>query len=321
MSEIQKRDLDQYQQMAIASCQAWGLDQNIELIRNGENVTYKVTSKGQSYCLRITDEKHRSVGQLVSELDWISYLSNNGVSVAKPIKSLEGELLAPLQSQKQNYFSSVFEWADGDLFKPEANLNVEFISSYGRLVGKIHKLTKAYKADHLPERRKLWEESRHNVHAEKLVGSHNEDMVKYWVEAKAWYDGLEKNKESYWLAHIDLHTGNFHVNNNRNLKVFDFDDSAYCFYVYDIVIPLMSLFSERNDDFPYEKIEEIFLKAYSTENNLSQGWIDRIPSFVRLRNIEMYAWVQFMYGDEKAERHAEYFDKIEESMAQDFKFI
>lgn len=322
MSEIFKRDLDEYKQMAERACEAWGFQGgDIELIRNGENVTYKVISDQKMHCLRITDESHRSSGQIKAELDWISYLSNNDVNVAEPLKSLKDDLFLMLKVKDKTYFASFFRWAEGDLFKPEANLNEDCLKSYGSLVGKIHRLTKSYRPDNLLEKRKVWEGSRHIQHAIELIDSQNSEMTPYWLEAKSWYDSLEKTYDSYGLAHIDMHTGNFHVENNTDLTVFDFDDSAYCFYTYDIVVPLMSLFSTQTDVFPYEKMEEIFLEAYLKENSLKQIWLDRISSFVRLRNIEMYSWVQFMYGKNKEDRHKEYFEKVENSMRQDFKFI
>ena len=146
-------------------------------------------------------------------------------------------------------------------------------------------------------------------------------MTKYWIDAKNWYDSLEKTHDSYGLAHIDLHTGNFHINNNQNLTVFDFDDSAYCFYTYDIIVALISLSSKQTDLFHDEKIKELYLKGYLTENSLNKIWIDRIPAFIRLRNIEMYAWIQFMYGENKKPGHIEYLKSIENSMSQDFQYL
>lgn len=321
VSVIQKRDLEQYKIMAQASCKAWGFKDNLELIRNGENVTFKIKTSAKNYGLRITDKQHRSALQIHAELDWMSFLSDGGVSVAKPIRASNGEFIFPINNCEKEYFSSVFEWADGKAFNSEDHLNEEFISSYGSLVGKMHKLTKTYDNSHLSQKRKCWAESKHSVQAESLIGAYNKKMVNHWVEAKSWYDSLPKTQASYGLAHIDLHFGNFHINNNKELTIFDFDDSAYCFYIYDIVVPLLSLKSVQTNQFTHKKIKELFLNSYLSENTLSKIWIDRIPCFLRLRNIEVYAWVLLMYGESKEPHHKDFLNKIESSMSKPMDFV
>ncbi len=322
MSEIEKRNLDHYFEIASKTCTLWGLGiLTPKLICNGENVTYKVSSEKGDFCIRITRKEHRGRGQLLAELDWIGFLANHQTSVSPALKSLDGDLLHEFKKEEGVYFASVFRWAYGELFKAEENLNRDFLESLGRLVGRTHRLTTSYDGSNLEEPRKKWADSRHIDQAEEIIKQSNSKLLKYWREVRDWRLSLEASKETYGLVHTDIHTGNFHVKENVEITLFDFDDCSYNFFAYDLCIPLMSLFSVQTQEFSYEKAEQIFLSSYLKEYDLPQIWIDRIPSFVRLRNIEMYSWVNFMYGGCKTSSHLEYLKKIENSLIEPFSFV
>jgi len=322
MSEISKRDLKEYKDTAIEACRDWQLDStNIELICNGENVTYKLSTGQKNYAIRVTDENHRKEEQIIAELDWITYLSQNQISVAKPLE-LEKQVYHKKTSKGlKTYYTSIFEWANGKIFEKEFHLNKNTIKKIGSYLGRMNALTKNYETSHLIKKRKLWEDSRHVIKATNLIAKANSKLTSSWLEAKKWYDSLEKNHESYGLCHIDLHTGNFHITNENLITAFDFDDASYCFFTYDIVIPLMRLHSNQTSTFSYEKIEEYFLEGYLEENSLDQIWIERIPSFIRLRDIEMYAWVEFMFGENKSERQISHQAKTTEKMLKKHSYI
>ena len=321
MSQIQKRNLDEYKVVANKALSFWGYSGEPVLIRNGENVIYKLLFNNELYCIRITSPDHRSFNQIGAELDWMSYLSQCNISLAEPLKSLNQQYLCELREGNNLYYVAIFKWANGALFKKEDNWNPAFIKSLGQLMGEIHQKTVKYNSSGLSEKRKIWEESRHIVKAEEILKNENANVLRAWLEAKAWYDSLQRTDDSYGLAHLDIHTGNFHIVDNTKITLFDFDDSAYCFFAYDICVSLMSFSDCGNDKFSYQEAERAFLKSYLKAYKLPQIWLDRIPCFRRLRRLEMYSWVNFMYGANKEDRHIDYLQSIEDEAVKTFKFI
>jgi Ser/Thr protein kinase RdoA (MazF antagonist) len=78
--------------------------------------------------------------------------------------------------------------------------------------------------------------------------------------------------------------------------VFDFDDSSYHWFVSDIAIPLYYSAwykfpegdSEIRSAFGHDFLTH-FLKGYSSEYQLDLNWIERIPTFLKLRDIVLYS--------------------------------
>ena len=64
----------------------WDLSSNLNFVRKVENWVFKDSEKG--VFIRITELNHRSLEQVQSELEWMSFLGNSGVSLAHPIRSL-----------------------------------------------------------------------------------------------------------------------------------------------------------------------------------------------------------------------------------------
>ena len=110
--------------------------------------------------------------------------------------------------------------------------------------------------------------------------------------------------DSYGLIHNDFDDGNFTVHyDNGDITVFDFDDSCYFWFMYDlacaweggtgraILLPL----TERQE-FMKRYMDEV-MTGYVRENTLHHEWLARLPLFLRL--IQMQELMHFgQYLDE-----------------------
>lgn len=61
-----------------------------------ENIVMEGERSGLPYILRITHSSHRTAGMILAELDWVHYLAAHGVSVCRPVASVNGLLAEPL---------------------------------------------------------------------------------------------------------------------------------------------------------------------------------------------------------------------------------
>lgn len=113
---------------------------------------------------------------------------------------------------------------------------------------------------------------------------------------------LPKDTDTYGLIHNDFNDGNFTVDyDNGDITVFDFDDSCYFWFMYDIACAWeggigRTMFRplEERRDFMDRYMEQV-MTGYNRENTLSAEWLDRLPLFLRLVQMqELMHFAQYM---------------------------
>lgn len=165
--------------------------------------------------------------------------------------------------------------------------NAELFESWGEVMGRMHRLTKDY---HLPNpawKRQEWYEEdalkleKYLTPSDTLVREKTEQLL-------ARLHRLPKDRDSYGLVHFDFHQGNFFVDGNGRMTVFDFDDSAYSWFACDIAITLFYVlwrnFSAGDErKAAAERFLEPFMRGYNRENRLDPCWADHMQDFLKLR--------------------------------------
>ncbi len=73
------------------------------------------------------------------------------------------------------------------------------------------------------------------------------------------------------------------------ITLFDFDDCTYSWFINDIAIVLFYLVMGAEDQAAITKdFMTHFLSGYLAENHLEAKWLIEIPSFLKLREIDLY---------------------------------
>lgn len=287
------------------------------------NRAYEYTKDQQQYIVRISFESQRTVGMIRGEVDWIRYLADHGVSVAKAIPSLNGEFVELVEAENTIVPVVVFEKAHGH--PPQANeWNPGLFYNMGQLVGRMHRLTKEYTPKNSSDRRPLWSEEM-DVFASTYLPANDEPIVEQYRLLRAYPEQLPLGKDVSGLIHDDVHRGNFFVQDG-NITLFDFDDSQYSWFVEDIAIALFYAISpsdRSSEEIAYaQTFYDAFMQGYRRENTLDPCWLQEIPYFLKQREINLYivltsvgfdpqsSWVpEFMQGRrEKILRHVPYIE-------------
>lgn len=264
-------------------------DNHIRLLDGFESFIYEFQRNKESFILRIGHNMRRSENLIRGEVDWINYLHQGGASVAKAIFTTEGELVVPLPDGRGGHFLvTAFEKADG---KPPGNEDwgETLYLQYGRLLGRMHALSKNYSPARLRWKRPEWDEPE-MLDIESWLPESESLVLENYLILKSHLDDLPKSRESYGLIHQDAHGGNFFVNEEGKITLFDFDDCTYSWYINDIAIVLFYLLVGKENPGPFtEEFMPQFLKGYYLENQLDVSWLKEIPSFLKLREIDLYA--------------------------------
>lgn len=289
-----------------------------------ESFIYEFRLGSREYILRISHSLRRNKNLIHGEVDWINYLANGGASVAKAIESKNGNLVELIDdSYSGQFLTTAFVKAKGQ--SPYAvGWNPQIFETYGKLLGKIHKLTKQYKLSNPDWKRPEWDDpimqdiERHLPPGEEVISKKYSELMEH-------FNSLPRDRESYGLIHYDAHGGNLFIDEAGNITLFDFDDCAYGWFAYDIAMVLFYIVIGRQDipGFTHEFMQ-CFLKGYSKENKLNPIWLSEIPNFLKHREIDLYALIhrsfdinnikdqwcaRYMYGRrEKIENDVPYID-------------
>jgi len=270
--------------------------EKIKLLDGFESYIYTFSREDGDFILRIGHSLRRTRELIQGEVDWINYLAAGGAGVAEAILSKNGILVEYIDDQQGEFFmATAFVKASGG---PPSNelYNQDLFQSWGRLLGRIHALSKSYQPADPRWKREEWD-SPGNMLVEAWLPPSDTMALAKFRELMGHLSTLPKDRESYGLIHQDAHAGNFFVDENYKITLFDFDDCVYSWFIYDIAMVLFYGLMGHEDDPAYiEHFCRHFLRGYRGENNLDPKWLAEIPHFLKLREIDLYAQILFSFG-------------------------
>jgi len=265
--------------------------ENLNELKAFENFVYEYKKNNEKYILRITHSYHRSSEEVIGEIQWINYLYVNGASVSKAVKSLYEDYVEIIEMKDGTKFIIVsFLKAKG---KPahEIDLTNNHIKNWGKLIGKLHRLTKDYLPENTVYKRREWYDEDFFKFDNEMTKRIDPRVVKKSEKIINMVKKLPADKASYGLIHTDAHTGNFFVD-GEELTLFDFDDSAYKHFISDIAVALFYYieFSAKKEDRREitKKFLGTFLEGYYSEYNLDRKWFKEFNIFLKLREVSLF---------------------------------
>ncbi len=263
-------------------------DDRIKLLDGFESFIYEFQREGQAYILRISHSLRRDEKLIRGEIDWINYLHRGGASVAKAIEAENGDLVVQVADANGGQFlATAFVKAQGE--PPSKDLwNPSFYQKYGRLIGRMHALTKSYRPGNPAWKRPEWDDTE-MLEVETWLPDSESLVLEKYLNLKSHLDSLPKSIQSYGLIHQDAHAGNLFVDDEGLITLFDFDDCSYSWFINDIAIVLFYIAMGVEDQAFFTKdFMTHFLRGYRVENQLDEAWLREIPSFLKLREIDLY---------------------------------
>jgi amicoumacin kinase len=277
----------------------WRITAEPRFMRAVENFLYAVDLDGTEWVLRLTCSNRRSIDELASELDWIQFLSANGLSVAYPLPSLRGNLVERLSGGCGDYYAAVFRKAPGHSLRQLTDFSDTVVGAWGAYIGRIHALTQRYSVPNGTKRRADWRGELTLQVALRSVDARGGPCSDIFLQLLEWQRGLEQPADGYGLVHADLHHGNFFVQGST-ITAFDFDDCCYHWFAYDLAVPWFYLRGEYRSSgvqFAEERLFEVFLEGYAKSHTLSSAWTKRIETFIAYRTALLYHWLKTRLAD------------------------
>lgn len=286
------------------------------------NLVYRCMRKDVPVILRVSYRPDRTYHQLLGEIDFIQFLAKNHARVSTPICSNKGNFVEEINVGEQPFYLVCFSKGVG-VRVPDNNYHYrddapieEYYRNWGQTLGLFHSLSKKYVSKSSDFVRPDW----FDLHAQELE-MNSEDFAKLPLVSKniknllVEINSLPKTPESYGLIHGDFNDGNFTVNySNGEMTVFDFDDCCYFWYAYELASAweggigrVMFRDVDERKNFMDEYMNHV-LAGYSMHNVLPDEWINRIPLFIKLIQVQEFLYfAQYLHSeDQEIQGHLQY---------------
>lgn len=261
-----------------------------------ESYIYHFTRGGARYVLRITHTYRRTPELIHGEVDWINYLAGGGVSVARAVASARGKWVEAIDDGAGGQFlATAFTHAPGRPAR-QVGWSPPLMETYGRLIGRMHALTKSYEPGDPNWRHRTWPEEG-TAEIERALANSDPAALATYLALVDRVSRLPRDRDSYGLIHFDAHEANFFVDDAGQITLFDFDDRAYNWFANDIAMVLFYKVANTAD--PAAVAADFlphFLRGYAAENRLDPAWAAPIPDFMKMREIDLYAVIMRSYG-------------------------
>jgi Ser/Thr protein kinase RdoA (MazF antagonist) len=265
---------------------------HIELVNISENATFKVSAlTGKKWALRLHRVGYHSKGAIQSELAWLMALRTDGVAITpRPVAGLDSEILQTTLARP----AVLFEWEDGVEPLIIDDLSGSF-TQLGEVTARMHLHAQQWK---LPDsfQRFTWdfetslgEVAPHWGFWRKGMGVaplHIKTFKRTVNLIGARLSRFGKSADRFGLVHGDLRLANLLVQ-NETVKVIDFDDSGFSWFMYDAATP----FSFYEHDKKLPELLDAWKIGYRRIGKLSVADENEIPTFIMLRRLLLVAWI------------------------------
>ena len=271
---------------------------SVKLINLSENATYKVEAPdGRLWALRIHRDGYHSKAAVASELSWLMDLRKSGVvTTPAPVKGRDGEIIQVISHPRMKHPRNIvlFDWESGLEPGIGENLIQPFVV-LGEVTARMHKHTQNWKCppwftrltwdfeSSLGEQKPHWGRWRDGMGVdapkEKLFGR-TVELIGKRLQAYG------RAADRFGLIHCDLRLANLLMDGSA-VKVIDFDDCGFGWYMYDAATP----FSFYEHEPKVSELIEAWKEGYRRVAVLSKVDEKEIPTFIMLRRLLLVAWI------------------------------
>jgi Ser/Thr protein kinase RdoA (MazF antagonist) len=266
------------------------------------NLVYEYEIDQKPLILRISFTPERTLEQIQAELHFVNFLADNGVRVSKPVPSQNSKLVETVQAAGIPFHIVTFIKGkgmrvpdNGYRYRTDAPIE-EYYRNWGRILGQMHARTKKYHPQSAIIKRPGW----FNLHKSRLMLATQlpDRLHLVQVQIQSLLDELKSlpcDQDSFGLIHGDFNDGNFTVDyTNGDITVFDFDDSCYFWFMYEIASAweggigrTTSRGLNERKSFMEHYMDQV-MEGYNRENSLSEEWLKRLPFFTKLIQVEEF---------------------------------
>ncbi|MEW8995065.1 phosphotransferase enzyme family protein [Clostridium sp.] len=266
----------------------------LKYYRISSNAVYYCKNQFNTFFLRFTPAEEKPKEKILAELEFLSYLRDNGYPALETILSKAGNELEVVDTPWGTFYAVAFKKVSGKQISAMP-LTKDLIFGLGKALGKLHKLSSEFSP--VNNKRNDWKETA--CWMEDVLSTFpDETAAKSELSIlRAYFSKLPTTKENFGLIHYDFELDNvFYDEITKTYNPIDFDDAMYHWYALDIEQSLDSI----KEDMPEEQVESSvneFIKGYRLEYAISDEMLELLPIFRRYVNL--YGYVRILRSVEE----------------------
>jgi Ser/Thr protein kinase RdoA (MazF antagonist) len=270
------------------------------------NLVYYFECGGEQRILRISFRPERPVECIQAELHFVNYLAEGGVRLSRPVPSEKGNLVEVIHAAGIPFIAVSFirgrgmRMPDNGYRYREGVSPQEYFQNWGQVLGQMHRLTKTYRPMSETVKRPEWH--RWDIFTGFPYGDRLPVIKMKYDRLVADLHALPTDVNAYGLIHFDFNDGNFTVDyDNGDITVFDFDDCCYFWFMFELASAweggigwARSRPLGERQAFMDRYMDQV-MEGYTRENTLSSAWLERLPLFLRMVQMqELMHYAQYL---------------------------
>ena len=286
---------------------------NLKFIRYSGNGLYRVTitendSSSDSiepgrYALRLHQPDYMNAKYIESEMEWLSALCQEGISVPKPIRNLDGDWITIADGGYEvptTRNCTLVGWSEGKLLNK--SVRSKHFKSLGRVIGRLHDQSVSWKKP-MGFARPHWDWEGlfgdgfdygfSATEARKTIPNEYQKSFKKVLEQFAEFsDQHGKGKKVYGLIHADLDVMDNASYFEGEMHPFDFYDCGFGYWIFDLGVVLAHHMIDTNEGI--DKKREALIVGYEETSSLALETLEYLDLFIAARCAQLMFFYQGM---------------------------
>jgi Ser/Thr protein kinase RdoA (MazF antagonist) len=253
-----------------------------QFFRASANFVFKFTRRGKKYVLRFNHGDERTRAGIEAEVAYVNHLARQGLLVARPVPSRQGNEVESVQTPLGLFHGVVFQALAGQQFDL-SELTPERFTHWGGALGQLHQASQGYSGTGRPG----WQDHLALIAASLPPEEQAARNLLHTLQEQLGQ--LPTDECCFGLIHYDFELDNL-LWISESVGIVDFDDSARYWFAADIAYALRELFDDRPDqvDLGHKDLQR-FVQGYRAVRAISQEELERVPLFLKLHNLLSFA--------------------------------
>ena len=238
---------------------------------------------------------------ITSEMEWLSAIHQEGISVPKPVRNLDGDWLTvadggyDVPTQRN---CTLVGWSEGRLLNK--SVSPKHFRSLGRVIGRLHeqsvswKKPKGFARPHWDWQGLFGDGFDYGfpaTAARKAIPSEHQKVFKKVLDRVAEFsESHGKGKKVYGLIHADLDVMDNASYYEGEIHPFDFDDCGFGYWIFDLGVVLAHHMLDTNERISTKR--DALIVGYEETSRLALDVLEYLDLFIAARFAQLMVFYQ-----------------------------